>query len=215
MGSLGQTPWWIELETNSRSKVSRFDGDLIGFGQRIAILLGSAKVTKSVYALATLDDFLGATYALILAFHNDPPFQYPRGKADAQVVLDRARSIAKAHNVRMNGKWMAGFHFNSALFRLSAVYHRSLKVVTGKPTSRAHVGSDRDSNSLLSQAKRIYTTWTNRSWDNDNIARVHEEVNDLKHTAAGKFWGRNVSQRVAIRAVEELLGLLETWNLQP
>lgn len=212
--SKGPTPCWVELDSNGKSKSSRFDRDLIGFGQQIATLLTSAKVKQSVYAVATLDDFLGAIYALILAFHNDPPFKYRPRKIDPQVVLDRARSIGKAHKIRMTGKWMAGFHFNSALFRLSAVYHRSLKVVTGQPRSRKCIGNDKDPKSLLSHAKKVYTGWTSRARDNGNIRRVHGEVNDLKHTSAGTFWGRNVSERVAILAAKELLELWEAWDSQ-
>jgi hypothetical protein len=215
VASIGQTPCWVKLNSNGRSKSSRFDPELIGFGQEIANLLTSTKVKQSVYTVATLDDLLGAIHALILTFHNDPPFKYRPRKIDPQVVLDRARSISKAHKIRMTGKWMAGFHFNSALFRLSAVYHRSLKVVTGQPTSRKGIGNDKDPNSLLSQAKKAYKGWTGRAWDNGNITRVHGEVNDLKHKSVGIFWGRNVKEVVAISAVKELLGLLKPWESQP
>ena len=208
---------WIGLHSQSTSKACRFDRDLIELGERMTALLSSTKAQQNDFALATLDDLLGAIYALILAFHNDRTFKYrPQGqKIDPRAVLKRARSIAQAHRIRTGGKWIAGFHFNSALFRLSAVYHRSLKIVTGQPKSRHRVGDENDPGSLLSKAKKTYNGWRTHAWGNGSIKKVHKEVNGLKHTSAGIYWGRDVKETEAIWAVEELLELLEAWNSQP
>jgi hypothetical protein len=57
---------------------------------------------------------------------------------DIAAAQKRAAQIAGGQ-LRFDGKWMAGFHFNSALFRIAAVYHRILKIVVGRPTNRDEV----------------------------------------------------------------------------
>jgi hypothetical protein len=151
---------------------------------------------------------------LILSLHNKPPFKHRPHKIDPRAVLKRARSIGQAHMIRTSGKWLAGFHFNSAMFRLSSVYHRSLKIVAGLPESRKTVGREEDSKSLIQSAKRTYKRCTHGPWNNDNIAKIHTEANHLKHTATGIYSGRNVNERQAIMAVSELLTLLEVWDSQ-
>ena len=95
---------------------------------------------------------------------------------------------------------MAGFHFNSALLRLAAVYHRGLKVVTGESGPNVYVGP------LLQKLQPIYMGWTGHSWSNANVHRLHGEVNDLKHTPQGLFGGRNVKYSEAIGAAAEVAG---------
>jgi hypothetical protein len=54
--------------------------------------------------------------------------------------------------------------------------------------------------------------WTGKAWTHANIQSVHEEINDLKHTAKGFFSGRNVPYAVAVEAVAEMLVLFEAWS---
>jgi hypothetical protein len=205
---------WIRL-TCGKVVACRWDRDLIEIGERVSSLLTSPKIQNSNFALATLDDLLGAIYAFILAFHNQPSFKYrPVGtKIDPHAVLKRARSISRAHQVRLTGKWMAGFHFNSGLFRLLAVYHRILKIALGQPASKGQIGDETNPTSLLSRSRAKYTAWTGQPWNNTHINIVRMEVNELKHDAAGKYWGRRVKESDAIAALEELLDVLEAWEL--
>jgi hypothetical protein len=46
------------------------------------------------------------------------------------------------------------------------------------------------------------------AWSNANIDRLHDEVNDLKHTPHGLYGGRNVAYTEAVAAVGELLDLV-------
>ena len=62
---------------------------------------------------------------------------------------------------------------------LAAVYHRGLKILTGEVRPYVYVDT------LLKTLDPIYTAWTGRSWLNTNIDRLHDEVNDLKHTPHG------------------------------
>jgi hypothetical protein len=106
---------------------------------------------------------------------------------------------------------MAGFHFNSGLFRLLAVYHRALKITVGQPGIKDQIGDATNPKSLLNRAKTKYKGWTGDHWNNSHIDSVRTEVNELKHDAAGKFWGRRVNEGDAICSVEELLDILEAW----
>jgi len=58
----------------------------------MSALLQSAKVQKHNFAIATLDDLLGAIYAFALAFHNQPAFKYrPVADLDGTELLLTAR----------------------------------------------------------------------------------------------------------------------------
>jgi hypothetical protein len=206
----------IELSPKRKAAPYRCDNHFIRAAERIAALLGSREVQASHFALATLDDLLGALYSFILALHNEPSFKFrPKGQPiEAHVVLKRSRSIARAHTIRLTGKWMAGLHFNSGLFRLLAVYHRSLKLVLGKPSCKDQIGSELDPKSLISLAKTKYKQWTGAKWANINVETVRKEINEIKHDTAGIYWGRRVSETKAVLAMAELLDLVETWASQ-
>jgi oligoribonuclease (3'-5' exoribonuclease) len=96
---------------------------------------------------------------------------------------------------------LAGFYFNSALFRIAAAYHRGLKVVSGKETCRLYKPD------LLKCVKPEFP-----EWQHTNLDDVYDEVNDLKHKAEGLFNSRNISRKKAKAAVAELLELLELWS---
>jgi hypothetical protein len=206
----------IRLEPQKRVAEHRFDQELIGLSQGITQLLRSNRKRRDVHVWATLDDFLGAIYALIFAFHNKPPFKSrPRGKTiDTRVVIKRARAVSESHNIRRQGAWVAGFHFNSALFRLDAVYHRSLKIGIGKPEIGDPVGDEKKRSSLIYKAKNQYEVWTNSKWENGNIRVIHREVAGLKHTPKGSYYGRDVNGETAVSAAKELLRFLTAWDCQ-
>ena len=90
---------------------------------------------------------------------------------------------------------MAGFHFNSGILRLSAVYHRVLRVITGEHRKNQMV---RDLLPKLGYA-----------WSHVNIGKVHTEVNKLKHDSGGLGKGREAKFGQALDAIEELLDLIE------
>jgi hypothetical protein len=90
---------------------------LASYGKRILKLLRSSQAQKSHYFLATLDDFLGAVYALVFSQCNVHPFSSRNGQIEIATVIKRAEDIANG-TLRTSGNWMAGFHFNGALFRI-------------------------------------------------------------------------------------------------
>lgn len=104
-------------------------GRLARFTGRLKSVLDRPKVQADAYLPHVLDDFLGAIYALILAKSQGFTVR-PRGiSPEPDKVQTRAEQVANGH-IRLDGKLMAGFHFNSAILRLSAVYHRILRVLT-------------------------------------------------------------------------------------
>jgi hypothetical protein len=187
-------------------KRTRNDPDfakLAALANRIAQLLSSDPPIKHSLQ-ACLDDLLGAVYSLMYAKH----FKFSdRPKAleqhDIRNVLIRARKMA-ASKLRTEGKWTAGFYFNNSLFRTAAVYHRSLKAVTGNEDKENIYVCD-----LEPIAEKNYEKIRHTAWPNENVAKVHREVNDLKHTSNGIIGGRGVKLDQAIKAVDEVLSLIE------
>src|SRR6266436_3805112 len=110
---------------------------LAEFGGKLATLLNNPKVESDPNAVGVLDDLLGAVYSLILARHHHFDDRTNR-PIEIDVVQKRALQIQNG-DVRIDGKWIAGWHFNSALFRIAAVYHRLLKVCAGQPTTKDYV----------------------------------------------------------------------------
>jgi hypothetical protein len=175
------------------------DEKLALYGKRLVTLLRSPQAKKSHYFVGTLDDFLGAVYSLVSSQCNVHPFEKRSGQIEIDTVIRRAEDVANG-TLRTSGNWMAGFHFNGALFRIAASYHRGLKVVAHKETSKDM------RNKLLPDVEKAFPAWKHQ-----NLDEVYDEVNDLKHTAEGKFNFREVDLEGAKAAVEELLELFELW----
>ena len=170
---------------------------------RIADLMSLSPLQARQSLMGCLDDLLGAVYSLMYAAHrgySDRP--QALNAHDLQNVLIRARDMSNG-KVRTEGKWTAGFYFNNALFRLAAVYHRALKIVTGNENSGLNV------NDLIVQAKTKFRQARKQDWSNTKTHHIHREVNNLKHTAEGIFQGRNVTFADSLGAVDELLTLIE------
>lgn len=167
---------------------------LTGYAKRISKLLTAPAVQANADAAGSLDDFLGAIYALIQAKQHS--FTNRSGPIDITAVEKRAAQIAVGR-VRTDGKWIAGFYFNNALFRTAAVYHRFLKVITGKG---GYVPA------LRPIAQGLYPSWTTA-----NLDTVHSQVNDLKHTPRGVHDQRSATYAVTVNAIGELLELIESW----
>lgn len=130
-------------------------------------------------------------YALISA--TEEGFKGKTGDSEFKVALDRADDAANGE-VWSDGNWMAGFHFNSALYRISAVFDRLPKAVSAPHLTAADE----------------YRQKTQRTWANTNAHAIREEVIILKHAAGGTWEGRLAGRETALSAVAELLELAET-----
>jgi hypothetical protein len=164
--------------------------------RRISELLKSPATAANADVESSLDDFLGAVYALIRAKHKK--FRDRPGRTIAiKPVAQRAAKIG-AGNIKTDGLWIAGFYFNNALFRTAAVYHRILKVVTGQDTGYVPA--------LQLVALARYT-----NWNSIRLYKVHSQVNELKHEPQGVYHGRLVAYEDALTAACDLLDLIEDW----
>lgn len=179
---------------------------LSGYAGRIAALLSVPTLQENPDVAGSLDDFLGAVYALIFAKQGNFTDRLSRS-IDITAVKFRAAQVA-AGEVRTDGLWMAGFHFNSAMFRMASTYHRVLKIVVGR------VGRSRkdDVPTLRTEAQGLYRHWKQCDWTGVKLDMVHSQVNDLKHTPRGVHDQRTVTYGDAIAAVGELLDLMEAWT---
>jgi hypothetical protein len=94
-----------------------------------------------------------------------------------------------------NPYWVCGYYVNSAMLRIAACYDRIPKMILKKKKGKAH---------QLMQAictdPSSYANWK----------AVYEEVNKLKHEAEGLASGRHVSKDEVMRALKEIVSLLET-----
>jgi hypothetical protein len=162
---------------------------------RTATLLKSA---TSPELIAVLVDFLGVIYSLVFA--NRGGFTDRTNKPiEVSVLKTRAQQLATGH-VRMTGTWMAGYHFNSALIRTSAVYHRALKTINNQNATLK---------TLVPLTKAAYTKTTGKNWEDTNLELVRGQVNNLKHDADGTYHTRQVTYEQAVTAAEELLTVIE------
>lgn len=169
---------------------------LAGCAGRISQLSRSAAVTANAEAQSSLDDFLGAIYALIRAKHEKFRDRRPGRTIAIKPVAQRAAKIATG-SLKTDGLWIAGFYFNNALFRTAAVYHRMLKVITG---TKGYVPA------LVHAASARYP-----NWDSTQLSKVHSQVNELKHDPHGIYHGGSVTYAEALTAASDLLDLIEAW----
>jgi len=158
---------------------------------RLANLLKPPTAKSNSELPASLDDFLGSVYALIFAkqrgFKNRPD------RSTSIAAIEKLARQAAAGELRTDGKWIAGFHFNSALFRIAAVSHRILQIV---------VGRDDCVPTLCDEAEKLYPKWKpGHHWSNGNVRKVYREVNKLKHKRKGLLERRNVAYEDALAAV--------------
>lgn len=177
---------------------------LFGLAGRIATLLASPRIQSSISMQSLLDDLLGAVYSLIYARHHKySERKQPLSSKDIQNVHVRATDIRES-KVRTEGQWTAGYYFNSALFRIAAVYHRALKTVAGK--------EDLYPNDLLPIVDTQFQVWKGEAWCHGKTTTVYRQVNKIKHKADGIYRGRGVVFDDAVQALQELLNLIEAWR---
>jgi hypothetical protein len=169
---------------------------LAHYAGRIGKLLTAPAVTANSDLAATLDDFLGAIYAFIFAKQTNFTDRLDRC-IDINAVKTRAGQLA-AYEVRVDGLWMGGFHFNSALFRIAAVYHRILQIVTGK---------DGNVPDLQTEALSLFGHWMSI-----RLHKAYSQVNELKHEPQGIYYARLVSYREGLDAIGDLLDLTGAWT---
>jgi hypothetical protein len=120
----------------------------------------------------------------------------PDRRAYAAQLTKGFRRLSRGHQA-LKGQWLAGFYFNDGLFRLSAVYARSLKIAT-KASGRPNISCLRD----LAVAKGLMKPSACQA-----LSTVQQDVNDLKHND-GLLPSRRTNLATAVSAAEEAVELL-------
>lgn len=170
---------------------------LAGSAARIVKLLEKPEVQNNEPLVSVLDDLLGAVYALIAA--RQEKFLGKMGKSEFPPILDRAKLISTG-KPKNSGNWMAGFHFNSAMFRISAVLDRLPKSLAGCKHGEACCEHG---------AAARYRRVKGMAWQNQQLHDIRKEVNAIKHEAIGVYRGRRANLNAALAAVNQILDLAE------
>jgi hypothetical protein len=170
---------------------------LAGFAARIVKLLAKPEVQNNEPLVSVIDDLLGAVYALIAARQEN--FRGKMGNSEFPPILNRAKLIAEG-KPKNSGNWMAGFHFNSAMFRISAVFDRLPKSLAGCKHGEACCEHG---------AAARYHKVKGKAWQNQQLHDIRKEVNAIKHEAIGVYKGRQANLNAACAAVNQILDLAE------
>src|SRR5438045_5549146 len=109
--------------------------ELADFAARIAKLLEGFHTNPTHPVVAVLDDLLGAIYSLVSAVEKG--FKGKTGSSEFDPILTRAKHLSNGL-VRKDGNWMAGYHFNSGMFRISAVFARLPVALSGSSQNAAN-----------------------------------------------------------------------------
>jgi hypothetical protein len=190
--NLGGNQLWIWQAATHRIDLSdRTLADLAGCANQVLALLQRNQNNKDL--LAVLDDLLGAIYELISSV--ELGFKGKSGQSNLKHSIDRAQELANGE-VRIDGNWMAGFHFNSAMFRISALFDRLPKALA----------------CCHATASAAYHQKTGKAWDKNDAHAIRKQVNTMKHETGGSFGGRkrDADLPAAMSAVKQLLELATT-----
>lgn len=146
-----------------------------------------------------LDYLLGALHALFqakqLGYQHRP--QSLDDKYWNEGPLPRVGYMAQG-KLRVEGKWLAGFYFNSALVRLAAAFDRTVRLKATR--KKIKVKKRPVWNLLLDLGLQRFSK--------GKLARVYREVNPLKHAPEGLATGRRITMTDATQAFDEMLDLL-------
>lgn len=111
--------------------------------------------------------------------------------------------LANSDGRSIDNKWEAGFFYNSSLYRISAAYHRIMKVYARKQATKKTFVND-----LLRIAKRNYGF----NHTTTNLEIVHKKVNGLKHEVLGlNATGRPTVEQV-ITSFNELIEIMDNMD---
>jgi hypothetical protein len=167
---------------------------LAEIARRLSRLLSEVPDDEAV--VDTLDYLAGALYSL---FQLEPlPFWERRGPRLPDYRSKLRRYVADmAHGEQPGDYWLSGYFLNSALQRIAGCYDRIPKLFLG-----IEKGDRRPPHELMTAIfgdERNYRNWK----------ALYSEMNPLKHWAVGLSQKRAVGKSEAIRALEEILSLVQ------
>ncbi|MGE5417002.1 MAG: hypothetical protein ACM3UZ_09595 [Acidobacteriota bacterium] len=147
--------------------------------------------------IQTVQTTIGALYSLGKA----KQLNYEYYNVDSERLLELISKLNK-DSLDQDNQWSAGYYFNSALIRMAAGYHRSLKLIA------FGLGSDlMDLEWKL--IKNLIPLVKQAGVNKDKVkmlTKVNSEVNRFKHDQSGTK-ERKVDFITAIQAADELIDL--------
>lgn len=139
-----------------------------------------------------LDLTAGGLASLTLARqhrYQDRPEPLPKDYYEK--LCERVERMA-AGTVPSRGRWISGYHFNSAIFRIAAVRVKTRALLKG---------IDRQNKQREGQLRA--------SLPDTDFDQLHNEYRELKHGPAGLAAGRQVTFDLAVEALQEVIAVLD------
>jgi hypothetical protein len=163
---------------------------------RLSQLLGEVPDDEAV--IDTLDYLAGALYSL---FQLEPlPFWKRSGPRLPNYKSKLTGYVADmAEGKQPGGYWLSGYFLNSSLQRIAGSYNRIPKMFLGIKKRDKRDRSAHDLMMAVFGDEKNYPNWK----------AVYCEMNPLKHWAVGLSAKRGVGKEEAIKALEEMLVLVE------
>lgn len=147
------------------------------------------ELPSDIAIIDTLDYLLGAAYGLLeanKAGFQDRPQAHP--EEYAAYVVQYADIIA--HGKKPQNIWLAGYHFNSGIQRLAAVFDR-FSLLLGQ------------SSYVKATPRMTAVRGAEKNWDKWHS--VYREVNAFKHRPDGRGRGRTVTFADAVEGIEQAI----------
>jgi hypothetical protein len=143
-----------------------------------------------------LDYLLGAAYGLLKAkkagFRNRPQAHLKHYEAH---VAQYALNIIEDQGKEPQQYWVAGYHFNSGIQRLAAVFDRFSRLLGHRERKKT-------------AQERMRAVGPEQGWD--TWYKVYKEVNDFKHKTEGRGRGRKVTFDNAVKGIEQAVQSFKT-----
>jgi hypothetical protein len=145
----------------------------------------------------------GALHALAQAEklnYSEASIETGKSKRRTQEVRQLATEMAKKNSLRTQGKWLAGYFFNDAIFRLGICVEHIIRYSAGKHRKK----------NTLHKAIRLakengYDIKTRIPKWNDSV----KEVDALRHNSWDYMKGPNLSYLEALQLMDNLVELAE------
>jgi len=139
--------------------------------------------------LDILDLLGGAIYSLNMAMQLGFTDRAGELKPNYSENLAKRMRAISAGRIPQSGLWLAGLHFNSAIFRIAAAYRRC-------------------QDAFKRRERRLGTAQPTR-FETASLNRIRDECDRLKHEFEGILRGRLAVAELAITALEELIRALQ------
>ena len=125
-----------------------------------------------------------------------------------QELRDQAAGIAENHGLPSEGKWLAEYYFNNAVWRVDVGFERLAQFVLGRTNIRAPRGET----NIGAWCRNLANAGARDSWLQSWMQVRADESNPLKHHSPAPLQSGRMSLRELTNAVERLIAAVD-WAL--